>query len=253
MAEKTEKTKEELQKEIDDLNQKLKEEREQYTSELKELKKDKPLSLAEKIAQASGDMGAIAKDGINQGQGGWQFISESAIKAAVRKAMKKYGFAIIPKEIKDVTKYERRTAKGSSFYFYDVTQVFLITDGTESFEAEMIGTGSDSGDKAVNKAVTMAFKNLEKQLFNVSDKSEEDPDSETAPETTTTTQTSSNGAKKKPTKKDLENYPITYKGVKTTMGILYRHYQAGEKDAVDFANSLSSSDKFVFENLKQME
>ncbi len=62
-------------------------------------------------------------------------------------------------------------------------QEFVVTDGKEEMIGEMMGTGSDTGDKAFNKAVTVALKNFEKQLFNVSDKSENDPDSETPPET----------------------------------------------------------------------
>lgn len=95
-----------------------------------------------------------------------------------------------------------------------------------------------------------AIKNVLGKLFLIDDT--KDADSQ-KPQKDSSYQQQNQSSKKKPTKKDLENYPITYKGVKTTMGILYQHYQAGEKDAVDFANSLNSSDKFVFENLKQME
>lgn len=95
-----------------------------------------------------------------------------------------------------------------------------------------------------------AIKYVLGKLFLIDDT--KDADSQ-KPQKDSSYQQQNQSSKKKPTKKDLENYPITYKGVKTTMGILYQHYQAGEKDAVDFANSLNSSDKFVFENLKQME
>ncbi len=144
--------------------------------------KEKDLPLAIKIAKAANDMGAIAKDGDNQKQN-FQFISEAAIKAAVRKVSAKYSFTIFPKKIKNITRYERITARGGTLYFYDVLQEFVVTDGKEEMIGEMMGTGSDTGDKAFNKAVTVALKNFEKQLFNVSDKSENDPDSETSPET----------------------------------------------------------------------
>ena len=146
---------------------------------------EKGLPLAIKIAKAANDMGAIAKDGKNKNQD-FQFISESAIKAAVRKVSAKYGFTIFPKQIKNITRYERTTSRGGTLYFYDVMQEFVVTDGKEEMIGDMMGTGSDTGDKAFNKAVTVALKNFEKQLFNVSDKSENDPDSETPPETTGT-------------------------------------------------------------------
>lgn len=153
------------------------------TKAANETEKDLPLAI--KIAKAANDMGAIAKDGKNKNQD-FQFISESAIKAAVRKVSAKYGFTIFPKQIKNIRRYERTTSRGGTLYFYDVMQEFVVTDGKEEMIGEMMGTGSDTGDKAFNKAVTVALKNFEKQLFNVSDKSEIDPDSETPPETTGT-------------------------------------------------------------------
>lgn len=153
------------------------------TKAASETEKDLPLAI--KIAKAANDMGAIAKDGKNKNQD-FQFISESAIKAAVRKVSAKYGFTIFPKQIKNITRYERTTSRGGTLYFYDVMQEFVVTDGKEEMIGDMMGTGSDTGDKAFNKAVTVALKNFEKQLFNVSDKSENDPDSETPPETTGT-------------------------------------------------------------------
>lgn len=153
------------------------------TKAASETEKDLPLAI--KIAKAANDMGAIAKDGKNKNQD-FQFISESAIKAAVRKVSAKYGFTIFPKQIKNITRYERTTSRGGTLYFYDVMQEFVVTDGKEEMIGDMMGTGSDTGDKAFNKAVTVALKNFEKQLFNISDKSENDPDSETPPETTGT-------------------------------------------------------------------
>lgn len=168
-------------------------------------------------------MGAIAKDGKNKSQD-FQFISESAIKAAVRKVSAKYGFTIFPKQIKNITRYERATSRGGTLYFYDVLQEFVVTDGKEEMIGDMMGTGSDTGDKAFNKAVTVALKNFEKQLFNVSDKSENDPDSETPPETTGTrgnNQQSYQGqynnfqnyrqrAPRKLSKTQLENYAVEF-------------------------------------------
>lgn len=191
------------------------------TKAANETEKDLPLAI--KIAKAANDMGAIAKDGENKSQD-FQFISESAIKAAVRKVSAKYGFTIFPKQIKNITRYERATSRGGTLYFYDVLQEFVVTDGKEEMIGDMMGTGSDTGDKAFNKAVTVALKNFEKQLFNVSDKSENDPDSETPPETTGTrgnNQQSYQGqynnfqnyrqrAPRKLSKTQLENYAVEF-------------------------------------------
>lgn len=205
------------------------------TKAANETEKDLPLAI--KIAKAANDMGAIAKDGKNKNQD-FQFISESAIKAAVRKVSAKYGFTIFPKQIKNITRYERTTSRGGTLYFYDVMQEFVVTDGKEEMIGDMMGTGSDTGDKAFNKAVTVALKNFEKQLFNVSDKSENDPDSETPPETTGT-----RGNNQQPYQRqynNFQNYRQSKKLNKTQL----------ENYAVEFSNGQKHTLKEIFESAK---
>lgn len=205
------------------------------TKAANETEKDLPLAI--KIAKAANDMGAIAKDGKNKNQD-FQFISESAIKAAVRKVSAKYGFTIFPKQIKNITRYERITSRGGTLYFYDVMQEFVVTDGKEEMIGDMMGTGSDTGDKAFNKAVTVALKNFEKQLFNVSDKSENDPDSETPPETTGT-----RGNNQQPYQRqynNFQNYRQSKKLSKTQL----------ENYAVEFSNGQKHTLKEIFESAK---
>ena len=205
------------------------------TKAANETEKDLPLAI--KIAKAANDIGAIAKDGKNKNQD-FQFISESAIKAAVRKVSAKYGFTIFPKQIKNITRYERTTSRGGTLYFYDVMQEFVVTDGKEEMIGDMMGTGSDTGDKAFNKAVTVALKNFEKQLFNVSDKSENDPDSETPPETTGT-----RGNNQQPYQRqynNFQNYRQSKKLSKTQL----------ENYAVEFSNGQKHTLKEIFESAK---
>lgn len=207
------------------------------TKAANETEKDLPLAI--KIAKAANDMGAIAKDGKNKSQD-FQFISESAIKAAVRKVSAKYGFTIFPKQIKNITRYERTTSRGGTLYFYDVMQEFVVTDGKEEMIGDMMGTGSDTGDKAFNKAVTVALKNFEKQLFNVSDKSENDPDSETPPETTGTR--GNNQQSYQGQYNNFQNYRqrVPRKLSKTQL----------ENYAVEFSNGQKHTLKEIFESAK---
>lgn len=207
------------------------------TKAANETEKDLPLAI--KIAKAANDMGAISKDGKNKSQD-FQFISESAIKAAVRKVSAKYGFTIFPKQIKNITRYERATSRGGTLYFYDVLQEFVVTDGKEEMIGDMMGTGSDTGDKAFNKAVTVALKNFEKQLFNVSDKSENDPDSETPPETTGTR--GNNQQSYQGQYNNFQNYRqrVPRKLSKTQL----------ENYAVEFSNGQKHTLKEIFESAK---
>ncbi|RVU71934.1 MULTISPECIES: ERF family protein [Lactobacillus] len=199
----------------------------------------KELTLAEKIALATAEMGAIKKNGYNQGQH-FRFISEADIKAGVRKAMGKYHFAIIPSNIKIIGQYERKTSRGGSLAFYDILQEFTITDGKESIKGVAMGTGSDSGDKALNKAMTIAFKNFEKQLFNVSD-SDDDPDGESVKVDYSQQQTQQptrnyRSSQAKPnfqlmSEKDLQNYSVTYKDKPAYLAVIFTKAMQGDKDA----------------------
>ena len=117
-------------------------------------------------------------------------------------------------------------------------QEFVVTDGKEEMVGDMMGTGSDTGDKAFNKAVTVALKNFEKQLFNVSDKSENDPDSETPPETTGT-----RGNNQQPYQRqynNFQNYRQSKKLSKTQL----------ENYAVEFSNGQKHTLKEIFESAK---
>lgn len=164
-------------------NADLKKQIEQLKQENEALKKQQEpynLPLAVKIAKANQEFGALEKDGNNRGQN-FKFISESQIKSKVREFEGKYGFTIIPTKADIIKRYEKKTSRGGLMYFYDVVEEFTITDGKESIKGQMVGTGSDTGDKTVNKAVTIALKNFEKQLFNVSD--QQDPDAQSTPTT----------------------------------------------------------------------
>lgn len=60
-------------------------------------------------------------------------------------------------------------------------------------------------------------------------------------------------SKTEPTKQELMDYPITFNGTRTTMGILLKHYKNGLGAAVKFANSLQGNEKLVFDKLKAMD
>ena len=271
-------TKDELGKRLDDAKKEIQDLKvEKIKANSDRIKKEKAkedssnLNLAQKLAKAMDDMGALAKDGSNNSQG-WAFISESAIKAAIRRVAGKYGFAIIPTKINKIDKYERKTSRGGTLYFYDVIQDFIVTDGKEQYEMQMIGTGSDSGDKAVNKAVTVAFKNLEKQLFNVSDQNDPDPDSETNEATvpaennqptqtrkpSRATKSGTKNVKKvidwsKPkniSSQDLKNHLVKYPGgTFVNIGTILAHVRAGNADAKKFVNTLKGNDAIAYVEL----
>lgn len=158
-------TKDELIKILDQLQDEKKE----------QAKKDVGINLAQKIAKANKDIGAISKDGSNNKQN-YAYQSIEAIRAAVRKVLGDNGLAIFPSYDKPEF-FERKTQRGGSYFFARVMGHFTITDGIEKMVCDFPGEGSDSGDKAIQKACTSAQKYFYKGIFNISDRDEEDPDS----------------------------------------------------------------------------
>lgn len=145
------------------------------TEKKESAKKDVGLNLAQKIAKANKDIGAISKDGSNDRQN-YAYQSIEAIRAAVRKVLGDNGLAIFPSYDKPEF-FERKTQHGGTYFFARVMGHFTITDGIEKMVCDFPGEGSDSGDKAIQKACTSAQKYFYKGIFNISDRDEDDPDS----------------------------------------------------------------------------
>lgn len=125
-----------------------------------------------KLVAASVMVKAVQKDGENTFQS-YSFQSEAAIKNAVKPALEANGIEIIPSyqllDQRDVT------GKRGTNHIVDVLGTYVITDGVATLTGTMLGSGSDTMEKAMAKACTSAQKYFLKQLFNISDK-DTDPD-----------------------------------------------------------------------------
>ena len=201
------------------------------------------VSLAEKIAKANKDIGAIAKDGNNNYQR-YSFQSEAAIKAAVQRVISDNQFSIIP-NFKVIDREQQKTQKGGINNFVYVQGTFTITDGIETLIGAMPGAGSDTGEKAVQKACTSAQKYFYKQLFNITDK-DEDPDTQDSnPDGGYVKSNKQNRS----SKQDLRNYTVNYNGQQVPMYLVVKHASEGNKQAKEFANTLKGKDMEVFQQL----
>lgn len=199
--------------------------------------------LAIKIARANREIGTIAKDGNNRYQH-YSFQSEAAIKAAVQKVLSENGFAIIP-TFEIVNREQQATKRDGINNFVYVQGTFTITDGVETIVGSMPGAGSDTGEKAVQKACTSAQKYFYKQLFNITDK-DEDPDTQDSnPDGGYVKSKKQNRS----SKQDLRNYTVKYNGQQVPMYLVVKHASEGNKQAKNFANSLKGKDMEVFQQL----
>lgn len=138
------------------------------------------------IGQAMNEIGAIGKDSRNQQQG-FMYRGIDAVYNALNPVMAKLGLFITP-EILDHKRDERVTIKydsqgnekKSSLFYSIITVKYTVfaPDGS-NINLTVIGEGMDSGDKATNKAMSVAMKYAMFQLFMIPTEELKDPDSET--------------------------------------------------------------------------
>lgn len=123
------------------------------------------------------EIGAIGKTSKNTQQG-FMFRGIDAVMNAINPALINNGIFIVP-EILEQTREERQTKSGNNL-IYSVCKIkytFYAQDGS-SIEAVVIGEGMDSGDKATNKAMSIAFKYACFQVFCIPTEEMVDPDAE---------------------------------------------------------------------------
>jgi len=98
-------------------------------------------------------------------------------------------------EVTDVQRHERATAKGGTLFYSVLTVKYHFTheDGSELC-CVVVGEGMDTGDKASNKAMAIAFKYACLQMFCIPTEDMPDPDGETPPPSTPQNQPPQNNA-----------------------------------------------------------
>lgn len=129
------------------------------------------------IADTMKDVGAVGKDSTNTTQG-FKYRGIDAVMNALNPAMAKHGIFVAP-EILEQTREERTNSKGTTL-IYSICKIkytFYADDGS-NVSATVIGEGMDTGDKATNKAMSIAFKYACFQVFCIPTEEMSDPDAE---------------------------------------------------------------------------
>lgn len=116
------------------------------------------------ISDAMAEIGAVKKDSKNSQQG-FMYRGIDAVMNAINPALIKNKIFVVP-EVLEQKREERTSGKGNLLIYSIVTMKFKFyaTDGS-FVEAVTIGEGMDSGDKATNKAMSIAFKYACFQVF----------------------------------------------------------------------------------------
>jgi hypothetical protein len=135
------------------------------------------------ISGVMAEVGAVKKDKVNQQQK-FKFRGIDDVMNALHPAMIKNKIFVVP-EVLEQVREERQTKSGGNLLFSicKIRYTFFATDGS-SVEAVVIGEGMDSGDKATNKAMAVAFKYACFQVFCIPTEEMKDPDAEIAPPST---------------------------------------------------------------------
>jgi len=139
--------------------------------------------IFELIGKAMADIGAIGKDSRNEQQG-FMYRGIDAVYNTLYPVMAKYGLFITP-EIIDHKREERTTTKTwndqtktTTLLYSIITVRYTVFAPDGSFvQMTVIGEGMDSGDKATNKAMSVAMKYAMFQLFMIPTEAV-DPDGE---------------------------------------------------------------------------
>lgn len=133
--------------------------------------------IYEAIPKIMAEIGAIGKNQRNIQQN-FMFRGIDAVMNGINPALIKHGVFIVP-EVLEQTREERTTVKGSKL-IYSICKIkfsFCAEDGSH-VDAITIGEGMDSGDKATNKAMAIAFKYACFQIFCIPTEEMKDPDAE---------------------------------------------------------------------------
>lgn len=135
------------------------------------------------MADVMGKVSAISKNKKNTQQG-FKFRGIDDVMNSLHDIFAECGLVVIP-AIEKESREERKTAKGGTLYCCTLWMKYTFYAKDGSFiEASVIGEAMDSGDKATNKAMSIAYKYCMLQTFCIPTEDADDPDASTPPETT---------------------------------------------------------------------
>lgn len=121
------------------------------------------------------DLPAIGKDSKNTQQNFW-FRGIDAVMNALNPLFTRHGLFVVPHVLEQ--KREERQTKSGGLLIYSVITVeytFYALDGSY-IRTTIVGEGMDSGDKATNKALSIAYKYACFQVFCIPTEEMVDPD-----------------------------------------------------------------------------
>lgn len=166
------------------------------------------MKVAKKISEVMKQVEYLKKDGkVAYGSTRYNYLSEEKITSEIRKAMADVGLIIYPSKMEIVSEQEVNTRSGK-VRVLNIVAAYHIKDieSGEFIEIQTLGEGMDSGDKAIYKAMTGAYKYAQRQTFMIP--TGDDPDKVSSDElngddTLPEKQTTKKASKEKQEKKEV--------------------------------------------------
>lgn len=146
------------------------------------MKEEHKKNIFETIDLIMKEVPAIGKTKQNTKQN-YKFRGIDDVMNKLQPIFAKYKLFVVP-DVLEQTREERKTSTGGTL-LYSICKIkytFYAEDGSH-VEATVIGEGMDSGDKASNKAMAIAFKYPLFQVFCIPTEELKDPDKEKTPQT----------------------------------------------------------------------
>ena len=143
------------------------------------------MKIYKAICDIMSEVDAIGKNKRNAQQG-FNFRGIDDVYNTLHPLLSKYGVFTVPTVLEDRTEDRQTKSGGTLIYRVLKIQYRFYADDGSSVEAVVIGEGMDSGDKAANKAMSIAHKYAFFQVFSIptEEVALSDPDFYTAPEST---------------------------------------------------------------------
>ena len=135
--------------------------------------------IYKKISDVMNDIDAISKNRKNTQGSGYNFRGIDDVYNELHSVLSKHHVFTVPEVLEERT--EERVSKSGGNLIYRILKIkytFFTEDGS-SVTSIVIGEAMDSGDKAANKAMSVAHKYCLLQVFAIPTEEEKDPEVET--------------------------------------------------------------------------
>jgi hypothetical protein len=135
--------------------------------------------IYKKISDVMNDIDAISKNRKNTQGSGYNFRGIDDVYNELHSVLSKHHVFTVPEVLEERT--EERVSKSGGNLIYRILKIkytFFTEDGS-SVTSVVIGEAMDSGDKAANKAMSVAHKYCLLQVFAIPTEEEKDPEVET--------------------------------------------------------------------------